>query len=135
MLARLFRRSRDTPSAQENTFDTNRQSASYPLVEYNGEFYEGYYNAVSKRPKPSMTLVNKTFIKRVKTLIHNRPLLLGITTCILCGETIGCGDTQCVVRGGGSTFNFPDGVAHYYEAHNVLPSEEFYTFIMRICMK
>ena len=107
---------------------------------FNHIYFEGFWydeddsdNKHFPFPKATHIQINQEFIKRVKLLIERcfTAMYCGYSACRLCGyETNGCLD--CAIRGDGQTFIFPDGLLHYYKVHHVLPSYEFYTFVMRI---
>lgn len=123
------------------TYDNDKKSPHYPLTydPYEKVFYEGFwYNSEEPHfpfPRGTDTKLNPEFIRRMKYLVHkcHITMYMGYSHCRLCGFDRN-GDSDCGIRGDGKVFFFPNGIIHYYEAHNVLPSEDFYNFVMRIKM-
>lgn len=120
------------------TFDTNKDTIFYPLVSsrYKSIFdhcsREGFWDSNGPIPRSTDITIDPEFIKRVKYIIRMADLKsnLYLLTCNLCNYT--CGETSGYISCRNMTFKVRNDIIHYYEKHNVLPSEEFYKFVMRI---
>jgi hypothetical protein len=120
------------------TCDKEKDTMYYPLIMGNdGIYYEGYwcgrYNNEKPFPKCTNIEINEEFIKRIEFLVkhYSGQLYLNLMSCQICNSDLG-GEVTCKIRGNNITYIFPTTVLHYYKKHQVLPSEEFYHFIMRI---
>ena len=121
----------------EKTHDKDKNSIYYPLKKEENIYFEGFwcnrYEDHIPYPKSTSIDIDHEFIMRVTLLIkkYSGPLYLNLLSCRLCNRDLG-GEIDCIIRGGNTTFMFPTTILHFYKEHHVLPSEEFYDFVMRI---
>ena len=112
--------------------------SNYPLTKISDtKFMEGYWSNVDdfdsmKYPQPLATdiPVNKDFLDKLKRINEKAYQIhyLGFSHCRICK----ClnGTAEYVLSNENIQFNYPEGLLHYYEKHNVKPSDEFFHFIM-----
>lgn len=97
-----------------------------------------YPKGCSRYPMPrvSDTPVPKAFMDKLNLCIADvePTLYLGSSYCRLCMCRNGCGE-HSLTNKEGVTFVFPEGIFHYYEAHQVQPSPEFHSFVMAYDVK
>ncbi len=55
---------------------------------------------------------------------------LGYSNCRLCQQI--CGSCEYLLKFNGILYRFPEGIVHYYQKHNVKPSNEFRNVIMNM---
>jgi hypothetical protein len=131
-------------------FEDVNNNNYYPLTKINdNEYVEGYWYedkifGNKKYPKPQATdiKVDYFFIKKLKKIVNNIKEKYKYDTCIIingCATSYGFSKCRlCEIDNGseefsigknGITFKFPEGLIHYYDKHNVQPSNEFYKFI------
>lgn len=114
----------------------------YPLTKNkNGTFIEGYWYSdglyeeqLHSYPFPKATNlpVDKNFIEKLKRLTIgclDCTHYFGCSHCRICGKSNGSSEFKLINKEN-IIFNYPEGLMHYYEEHNVQPSKEFYDFIM-----
>ena len=83
-----------------------------------------------RTPRPGPTPVDPAFLARLRdmTATASADHFNGWSDCRLCDQPNGCAEYS--VTKNGITFRYPEGLIHYYEAHNVTPSSEFMSFVM-----
>lgn len=99
-------------------------------------FVEGYWERAGRAitntfmPEPREQPVDAAFLDKLGTLeLYARGVTyLGYSKCRVCDCDNGCAERT--IRHGGITYTFPQGLRHYYEAHNVHPSDKFRDFVM-----
>lgn len=109
---------------------------SYPLTKVSDtEFIEGYwqdYNECGccnhlKYPYPinSGIHVDAVFLQNLEHIKKYCKVdyYFGSSFCRLCEA--GVGGSEYSFKSDGKTYRFPEGIIHYYTAHNVQPSDEF----------
>ena len=115
---------------------------SYPLTRVSDTvFIEGYwFNLKHQRyrspdelypyPRPGPTPVDPAFLIRLREMTATADVVncFGWSDCRLCNQPNGC--AEYTVTKNGITFRYPEGLIHYYEAHNVAPSTEFASFVL-----
>jgi hypothetical protein len=116
-----------------------------PLYKINDtEFIEGYwanlspmYDTDNTRRKYNLPLttdgsVDGEFLAKLRSVMdsHEPKAYFGYSTCRVCGQSNGSKEFN--VSSDDITFTFPDGIYHYYADHGVMPSDEFYGFIMKL---
>jgi hypothetical protein len=81
-------------------------------------------------PKSSNQQVNAIFLRKLNIIMKTQESLQyrGYSNCRLCKKING--STEYTLTKDGVTFNFLEGLIHYYKDHMVQPSDEFYDFIM-----
>jgi hypothetical protein len=104
--------------------------------------YEGYWkdsvNQESDLPFPqeSDKSVDKKFINKLTNLffISNRGKFCRTTSvCKICKKNHKY--IEYIIEGNYTNYKVQENVVHYYEEHNVQPSENFYNFIMNDCQE
>jgi hypothetical protein len=100
------------------------------------EFIEGYwkcdYNNSYPMPVDSGQLVDEKFLKKLSEVTEKYAdtfACQGYSECRLCGKHNGFKEYRLTNKAG-ITFNYPDGLTHYYTEHRVQPSKEFVVFVM-----
>lgn len=100
------------------------------LVE--GYWYRNSSDKIYPMPKSCNHQVEQQFLKKLKEIMkrNERKILIckGFDYCRLCNKMNGASEYS--FKKDGITFTFPIDLLHYYEDHNVQPSDEFYDFIM-----
>lgn len=114
---------------------------TYPLTKISEtEFIEGYwfplnpcdndYNIGYPKPIVTDTPVCQRFLDKLKLITNSAKKndYFGWSKCRICKCVNGGSEYR--LTSNGKTFRYPSGLLHYYEAHNVQPSKEFYDFVM-----
>jgi hypothetical protein len=80
-------------------------------------------------PIPSSAIVDPAFLAKLEAMegLTHRQGYLGPSMCRLCNRSVGC--NEFTLRHDGQTWRWPEGLRHYYEVHQVQPSEAFASFI------
>lgn len=94
--------------------------------------YEPYY----PMPISTSTKVDNKFLQKLTSILNTKndtnnikiEWFDGCSDCRLCEEEYGSQTFHCTFNG--ITWSFPSGLIHYYQDHNVQPSNDFYKFIM-----
>lgn len=120
------------------------------------KFIEGYWNNENSdnmypNPKGLSVPVDNEFLRIFKSFIIDEKLsknlfldefgkndrfliqktiYLGYSICRCCKKTNGCSEYIVTKKRNGQIFTFPEGLLHYFENHNIHPSEEFRNFVM-----
>lgn len=113
----------------------------YPLTKISdSKFIEGYWfptNPSDKDfdigyPKPicQTKTVDINFINKFKLLNKKAESksYFGSSNCRICNRVNG--SNEFISKNDSIEFTYPEGLFHYYEDHNVHPSDEFYNFVM-----
>lgn len=107
----------------------------YPLTKLeDNKFIESYWWSEKDDkypfPKESDNKVDLIFIDKLKVIMKNskKKDYLGSSYCRICDISNSC--SEYILENNNITFVVPDGVLHYYEVHNVHPSNEFFNFVM-----
>jgi hypothetical protein len=131
-----------TQSFNKLSLDFYEPKSNYPLTKIDeNNFIEGYwfsddlYSDNINYPFP-ISEKNKNVSEDFLTKLHYLCNTLGNikkdyqggSQCRLCNEH--CGGSEYKIKKNDITFTFPNGIFHYYECHNVMPSNEFLQFIM-----
>jgi len=100
-------------------------------------------------PKDSGEDVDEDFIEKMEKIInmssHSKEKKIdrkgnitislrrykGYSTCRLCDKDDN-GSCEYTILKDEKEYTFPEGIVHYYKKHDVQPSDEFYTMIMKI---
>lgn len=85
--------------------------------------------------------MNSEFLEKLKNIMlrenskycYNLELIqyCRFSKCRICEKNNGSAE-YVITNNEGIKFKFPEGLLHYYETHNVQPSEKFYEFIMKL---
>jgi hypothetical protein len=129
----------------------NHNGNIYPLTKVSDcEFIEGYWFPLDENvkerdyiepmypmplPMPLQTIRTdvkyKLFLDKLNELTKNTAECInyfGSSTCRICKKVNGSAEYK--LTSGNITFRYPEGLIHYYEDHDVYPSEEFHDFVM-----
>ena len=122
-------------------------SKGSPLYKVNDtEFIEGYWANPScindsdrsrfkyNLPIETNIRVDTKFMEKLNNMINNGDCdsthYNGFSACRVCNKANGSREFK--LSNGHISFRFPEGLLHYYNDHNVQPSEQFYYFIMNL---
>lgn len=110
----------------------------YPLTKLSDNKYvEGYwFNSISEQtstfpfPKETEKIVDINFLNKLKNCmsILKKIDYCGPSMCRICKQCNGNIEYELIEND--VKYLFPEGVMHYYQDHNVQPSDEFYALIM-----
>ena len=131
-------------SINDKTLDTvlnilntqyNMNDLTYPLTDY----FEGFWFSEKEQqfpiPLPSTNVISSEFLNKYKKVTefllknNKKTEYFGSSSCRLCNNNCN-GSSTYHLNYNEIVYNFPSGLIHYYEIHNVKLSKEFEEAIM-----
>jgi hypothetical protein len=116
-------------------------ASSYPTLSYSHQkkvegYWRGRYEPDKDLPSPELfngtpTEEYKKFVKTFSDMKYVSPfpeMYMGYSYCRICNMKNGSGEYNVDYKG--CKVYYTEGLLHYYQEHNVLPSEEFYRIVM-----